>query len=318
MDRSIPHQHRHVHGPSLLTDADDRASGFRRPLAIALVLVLAFVGIQATAGLLTGSLALLSDAGHMATDTLGLAIALAAVHFARRRSTARRHTFGLYRLEIIAAAANAVLLLGVGAYVLVEALIRIGRPVEIDPIPVLIVGGGGLVINLICFFLLRRGAGESINVRGAYLEVVADMLGSVGVVTGAIVMSLTGWVWVDAVVAAGIGIFIVPRAVRLGLDAVRILLQEAPAGLDLAAVARDLASVDSVEDVHDLHAWTLTSDMDVLTAHLAVEHGSDPAVVLANSRRLLEERYEIEHSTLQIEPAHAARCTPPSWCAPTH
>ena len=196
--------HDHHHGPA----AGRAGERHRRPLTISLALVLAFLVVQVVTGLATGSLSLLSDAGHMATDALGLAMALAAIHLASRTGRRTTHTFGLYRLEILAALANAVLLLGVAVFVLYEAAHRLSDPVEVASVPVFVVGLLGLAVNVVSFRLLREGAEQSINVEGAYLEVVADMLGSLGVVAGAVVIWTTGWTWVDPVVGATIGVFI--------------------------------------------------------------------------------------------------------------
>jgi cobalt-zinc-cadmium efflux system protein len=272
-----------------------------RPLTIAFVLITVFLVVQVVVGLATNSLALLSDAGHMATDALGLGLALAAIGAANRAVQARHRTFGLYRLEILAALANAVLLFVVAGYVLVEALGRLDDPPEIDSMPVFVVGLIGLAVNVVAFLLLRQGAAESINVRGAYFEVMADTLGSIGVILAAIAMAVTGWGWVDPVVGAAIGLFILPRAWSLGREAVRVLVQAAPAGTDLDAISSALTEIDGVRDVHDLHVWTLTSDMDVLTAHIAVDDGGDSQVVLGRARSLLAERFHLSHATLQVE-----------------
>ena len=303
------HTHGHTHGPSVA-----RASARHlRPLVIAFWLTVGFLVVQVVVGLVTGSLALLSDAGHMATDALGLGMAWAAIHAA---STARAHpqrTFGLYRLEILAALANAALLFVVAALVLLEAGRRLDEPRDIASTPVLAVAIVGLVVNLIAFGLLRRGADESLNLRGAYLEVVADMLGSVGVIVAAIVWGITGWHWVDPVMGAAIGLFILPRALRLGRDALRVLVQSAPHHIDIAAVQTDLAAIDGVLDVHDLHVWTLTSEMDVATAHLVVSDGTDTHGVLDRANTVLIERHGIDHSTLQVEPADHRGCETVDW-----
>ena len=194
------------------------------------------------AGFAAGSLALLSDAGHMATDALGLGMALAAVTAASRRGRDPQRTFGLYRLEILAALANAVLLVGVGAYVLVEAIRRLGDPPPVASRAVLVVGVLGVAVNLVAFRLLREGARESLNLRGAYLEVLSDALGSVGVIVSGVVLLATGWSWLDPLIGAAIGCFILPRAVRLGREAIRILVQAAPPHVDVAAVESDLAA----------------------------------------------------------------------------
>jgi len=276
-------------------------------------LVAGFLVVQVVVGLAANSLALLSDAGHMATDALGLGMALAAITAANRATQAQHRTFGLYRLEILAALANAVLLFGVAGYVLVEAMRRLDDPPEVSSVPVLVVGVIGLVVNLIAFMLLRQGATESLNVRGAYFEVVADALGSVGVIVAAGLMWVTGWGWVDPVIGAGIGLFILPRAWRLGRDAVRILVQAAPEGVDLAAVTAALTGIDGVADVHDLHVWTLTSDMDVLTAHLGIVAGVDAQGVLQQARTVLAEQFHLQHATLQVETAGDHSCEEMTW-----
>jgi cobalt-zinc-cadmium efflux system protein len=206
-----------------------------------------------------------------------------------------------------------VLLFGVAGYVLFEAARRLDDPPEVASVPVLVVGTIGLVVNLIAFLLLRQGATESLNVRGAYFEVVADALGSVGVIVAAGLMWATGWGWVDPVIAAGIGLFILPRAFRLGRDALRILVQAAPEGVDLQTVTTALTAIDGVADVHDLHVWTLTSDMDVLTAHLGIVDGADAQRVLQAARVVLAEQFHLDHATLQVETAGNHDCEEMTW-----
>ena len=299
--------HGHSHGS---IRAGERHKG--RLFAAFCVLATLMV-VEMAAGLITGSLALLSDAGHMLTDVLGLGMALAAISLASRGSKRSQNTFGLYRLEILAALANSVLLFGVALYVLIEAISRIGEHVEIDAGPVLVVAVLGLIANLIAFALLRDGAQESLNIEGAYLEVVADTLGSVGVIVGAIVIALTGWTWVDPVVGVAIGVWIVPRTWKLGGQALRILVQAAPPDLDVDAIAADLGAVPGVVDVHDLHAWTLTSDMEVVSAHLMISAGTEAHDVLDQARTILLERYGIGHATLQVEPDDHEGCHEITW-----
>jgi cobalt-zinc-cadmium efflux system protein len=276
-------------------------------------LVSGFLVVQVVVGLAANSLALLSDAGHMATDALGLGMALAAIAAANGATKAQHRTFGLYRLEILAALANAVLLFGVAGYVLFEAVRRLDDQPDVSSVPVLVVGIIGLVVNLVAFALLRHGATESLNVRGAYFEVVADTMGSVGVIVAAAVMWVTGWGWVDPVIGAGIGLFILPRAWRLGRDAVRILVQAAPEGVDLPAIRAALTSIDGVADVHDLHVWTLTSEMEVLTAHLGTADGTNSQSVLQQAQRLLADRFHLSHATLQVETAGNHDCDEMTW-----
>ena len=288
----------------------------QKRLAVAFGLVGVFFVVEAVGGILTNSLALLSDAGHMLTDVIGLGMALAAIQLATRhsrRADPGQHTFGVYRLEILAAFLNALLLFGVAVYVLVEAGRRLTGAPEVHGVPMLIVASLGLVVNLIAFALLRQGASESLNVQGAYLEVLADTLGSVGVIVAAVLLEVFGWAWVDPVVGAGIGLWILPRTWRLGGHAVRILLQAAPAHVDLAAVRADLGGLAGVVDVHDLHVWTLTSEMENASAHLVIGPGADSHAVLDQARELLQGRYHIEHATLQVEPTDHRGCDEVAW-----
>jgi cobalt-zinc-cadmium efflux system protein len=284
-----------------------------RPLVLSFALVVAFLVVQVVVGVVTGSLALLSDAGHMATDALGLGMALAAIQAASRARAHPQRTFGLYRLEILAALFNAVLLFGVAIYVLVEAVRRFRDAPDVASVPVLVVGTIGLGVNLVAFALLRAGARESINLEGAYLEVLSDTLGSIGVILAAAVWGLTGWTWVDPLIGAAIGVFILPRAAKLGREALRVLLQSAPPQVDVAGLQHDLSSIAGVVDVHDLHVWTLTSDMEVATAHLMVTSGHDTHAVLDQARALLAERHGITHATLQVEPDDHRGCDEVTW-----
>ncbi|MGI5214525.1 cation diffusion facilitator family transporter [Plantactinospora sp. CA-290183] len=288
------------------------AERHRGRLWAAFALLAALMVIEAVAALVTGSLALLSDAGHMFTDVLGIGMALAAITAARRAAADPQRTFGLYRLEVLAALANAVLLFGVAVYVLVEAVRRFAAPPQVAAGPMLAVATLGLLANVAAFGLLRAGARASINLRGAYLEVLGDLLNSVAVIVAALVIILTGWTWADPVAALAVGLFIVPRTWRLGRSAVRILVQAAPEHLDVGVVRARLAAVAGVCDVHDLHIWTLTSGMEVASAHLALDPGAEVGSVLAAARSALREDFHISHATLQVEPE-----TPSGACGPT-
>jgi cobalt-zinc-cadmium efflux system protein len=305
-DRLVSGDHDHSHA----LRAGARHKG---RLLAAFGLLAVFMVVEVVAGVLSNSLALLSDAGHMLTDVLGLGMALAAIQLADRRNERRHRTFGLYRLEILAALANAVLLFGVAIYVLIEAVSRFRDAPEVPGVTLLVVAGIGLVANLIAFALLRPGAGESLNVEGAYLEILSDTIGSIGVIIGAAVMQLTGWQWVDPVVGVAIGLFILPRTWRLAGRAVRILVQAAPPGIDIEAMAADLGAVGGVVDVHDLHVWTLTSEMEVASAHLMVVAGTDNHAVLDEAQAMLRDRYHIDHATLQVEPDTHEGCDDLSW-----
>jgi cobalt-zinc-cadmium efflux system protein len=279
---------------------------------VAFSLLGALMAVEAATALATGSLALLSDAGHMFTDVLGIGMALAAITAARRTASDPQRTFGLYRLEVLAALANAVLLSGVAVYVLVEAVRRLDDPPAVSTGPVLVVAMLGLLANIVAFALLRSGAKDNINLRGAYLEILGDLLGSLGVIIAAGVIALTDWWWVDPLVAVGIGLFILPRTWRLGRAAVRILVQAAPEHLDVPAVQSRLCAVPGVSDVHDLHVWTLTSGMEVASAHLTIRPDAEVGAVLAAARTALTDEFQIEHATLQVEPA-----TTPGGCGPS-
>lgn len=274
-------------------------------------LVLVVMVAEIVAGLATRSLALLSDAGHMATDALGLGMALAAIILADRPGGHSGRTYGLYRAEILAALANAVLLVGVAIYVLWEAVQRLQDPPEVASGPMLAVAMVGLAVNVVGFWLLRQGAEESVNVEGALLEVIADMVGSIGVVIAAAVIAVTGWAVVDPLVGAAIGLFILPRALRLGRKAVRILIEAAPDDIDVDSLRSDLSSIEGVTDVHDLHVWTLTSGMPVATVHLTTAPAATD--VLTRAQRLLATDYGIAHATLQVEPADHDGCRQTTW-----
>lgn len=301
------HDHQHAGAASL-------GARHRGRLWLALALALAVMAAEAVTAWYTGSLALLSDAAHVAGDALGIAMALAAIVAVRRADGRARRTFGLYRLEVLAALANTALLFAVAAFVIVQALRRLGDQPEVESLPMLVVAVFGLVANVVSLLLLRSAAAESINVRGAYFEVLGDALASLGVIAAAAVIALTGWYAVDSVIAVAVGLFILPRAWRLGRDALRILLQQAPPRLDVDAVDGALAALDGVNEVHDLHVWTLTSGMEVATVHLGLVRGADPAAVLADAQRTLDERFGIAHATVQIEPGSADHpCETPRW-----
>jgi cobalt-zinc-cadmium efflux system protein len=299
------HEHGHSH-----VRAGARHKG---RLGAALAVLGVVTVVEVVAGFATNSLALLSDAGHMLTDVGGLGMALAAIHVADRSGLDRQRTFGLYRLEILAALANALLLFAVAVYVVFEAVRRWGDPPEVLAGPMLVVAVIGLVANIAAFLLLREGAGESLNVEGAYLEVLSDLVGSVAVIVAAVVIVITDWAWVDPLVGVGIGLFILPRTWRLGAQALRILVQAAPPGLDLAALEAELRAVGGVVDVHDLHVWTLTSEMDVASVHLMVCEGTDSHAVLDRARVILRDNHGIGHATLQVEPDTHKGCDELAW-----
>lgn len=300
--------HGHAHGPATA------AGPQRRRLAVVLGLTVTVLVAEVVGAVLSGSLALLADAGHMATDAAGIALALGAVTLAQRPAVGRR-TFGWARAEILAAVANGLLLLGVAGYVLVEAVSRIGDPQEIESGLMLAVASVGLAVNLAGLALLHRGRTESLNVRGAYLEVLADALGSVAVIVAAVVIATTGWTPADTLASVLIGFLVVPRAWHLLREALDVLLEAAPRGVDLDEVRAHILRVDGVRGVHDLHAWTITSGLPVLSAHVVV---SDDALAAGHGGRVLDAlgeclggHFDVAHCTFQLEgEAHAAHEAP--------
>jgi len=281
-------------------------------LAVAFGLVAAFFAVELVAALATGSLALISDAGHMATDVVALGAALVATRIATRPDTSGRRTFGSYRAEVFASGLAVLLMLGVAAYVVVEAAGRLGSPADVAPGPLLLVGALGLAVNLVALLLLRGGARESLNVKGAYLEVVADTAGSVGVIAAGWLVAATGEpVW-DTAVALAIGGFVAVRAVLLGREVLTVLAQHAPPDVRLEAVTADLEAIDGVTDVHDLHVWTLTSGMHVATAHVVATTDAAPGV-LATAQQVLREHHRVAHATLQVEESMTRQCHELDW-----
>jgi cobalt-zinc-cadmium efflux system protein len=272
----------------------------RRRLTAVLALTLSFLVVEVVGGVVTNSLALLADAGHMFTDVAGIALALIAIRLAARPASTAR-TFGWYRVEILAAAINAVVLFGVAAYVLFEAWRRLMEPPEVSGGLMLAVAVAGLAANGVSLWLLRDAQSKSLNMRGAYLEVLGDLLGSAAVVVAAAVIALTGFQRADAIASAVIGLLIVPRTWKLLKDAVDVLLEATPKGVDVSEVRRHIQEADGVLDVHDLHAWTITSGLNVVSAHVVVREGANPADVLDRLSRCLSDDFDVEHSTFQLE-----------------
>lgn len=282
------------------------AGAHRQRLAVVFALTLAILLVEVVGALVSGSLALLADAGHMFTDVVGIGLALGAIWVAARPATDQR-TFGFLRLEIVAAAANAVLLFGVAAYILYEAWRRLAEPPEIASGLMLGVAILGLAVNAVSLGVLRNAQHRSLNMRGAYLEVMGDLAGSATVIVAAIVIALTGWLAADPIASVLIGLLILPRTLRLLRDALDILLEAAPKGVNLDEVRRHIVDVDGVADVHDLHAWTITSGLNVLSAHVVLNESANPPAVLDELCRCLSGDFDIEHSTFQLESSDRRR-----------
>lgn len=301
--------HGHAHGAPV-----GHAGGrYRSRLAATFAMVAAFLVVELAVGLWSDSLALISDAGHMTADVLALGGALVATRIATRRDTTGRRTYGSYRAEVFASGLTVLIMLGVAVYVVVEAIGRIGDEPDVRTGAMLVVGLLGLVVNLASMLLLREGSAESLNVKGAYFEVVADAVGSVGVIIAGLLVAATGQSLWDTAVAVAIGLFVAIRAVVLGRQVLAVLGQHVPADLEIDQVAADLSAVPGVAGIHDLHVWTLTSGMNVATAHLVLAADAEPQVVLTAAQGVLAVRHRIEHATLQTETAPTRQCHEVTW-----
>lgn len=287
-------------GSHVVTAPGTGAGRHRRPLVIACALTGTFLVVETVTGFWTGSLALLADAGHMLTDVGGLVLALLAIRWAAKPPTATK-SYGYYRVEILAAVANAVILLVISVFILWEAYRRLMTPPEVIGGPMLVVAIVGLGVNLISVWLLRSGASESLNVKGAYLEVLSDALGSLGVIVAAVIILTTGWTIVDPLIGAGIGLFIIPRTWGLLRQGINVLLEGVPPHLDLAEIESVIRAIPDVRDVHDLHVWTLTSGKEAMSGHLKVDDLGAGNVIIAAVHTALHERFGIEHTTIQLE-----------------
>ena len=295
-DHSHDHDAGHSHVPSVIK--------YERPLWIAFGLTLFFLFVEVAGGILTNSLALLSDAAHMMTDVIALGVSLFAVRLARKPADAKR-TYGYARMEAIGAMINGGLLFLVAGYILWEAVGRFREPPHVASTGMLVVAGLGLVVNLISMQLLRAGAGDSLNMKGAYLEVWSDMLGSVGVILGALAIRFTGWTVIDPIIAVLIGLWVLPRTWVLLRQAGHVLMQGVPAGVDLDAVRDAMQAQPGVAAVHDLHVWALGSREPILTAHvLLVNDAADTDGIRIAMAEMLHERFDIDHATLQLEGRH--------------
>jgi cobalt-zinc-cadmium efflux system protein len=271
-------------------------------VAASAILAVFFV-VELTTALAIGSLALLADASHMLTDLVAMFMGLTALLLARRGSTSAARTYGWHRAEVFTAVANAVLLLGVAVFILYEAVERLGQNPEIPGWPMIVVAIAGLAANIAVVLLLRSHAEGSLAVKGAYMEVMADTVSSVGVLIAGVVTVTTGWPYADTVVAVLVALWVLPRAIALARAALRILSESSPAHIDVAELRSALAAVDGVTEVHDLHVWTLAPGKDMVTAHLASDGRSDR--ILHDARAVLAAR-GLDHATVQVEPPGAS------------
>ncbi|MGK2850313.1 MAG: cation diffusion facilitator family transporter [Candidatus Limnocylindrales bacterium] len=282
------------------------ANASRNRLVIVFGVTLAVLIVEVIGGLASNSLALLADAGHMLTDVIGIGLALGAIWIAGRAPD-RARSFGYLRLEILAAVVNAVLLFGVSAFILYEAWQRFSDPGEVTSGLMLAVALLGLAANAISLYLLREAQASSLNMRGAYLEVMGDFAGSAAVIVAAIVIAVTGWTQADTLASVAIGLLILPRTYGLLREAVDVLLEATPKGVDMDLVRSHILEAPGVQDVHDLHAWTITSGLNVVSAHVVLDPGADPPAVLDHLCTCLAGIFDIDHSTFQLEAADRRR-----------
>ncbi len=292
--------HKHPHAGHT---HDHAREGSKRALALTLVLTTTFLVAEVIGGILTGSLALLADAAHMLSDSISLGVAFFAVWLAQRPATAQR-TFGLKRAEILAALANGITLVAISIWIFVEAAERLGDPGEIEGGWVLAVAVGGLLVNGAAIAVLHRGAKDSLNVAAAMRHVIADLLGSVGVIVAALIILTTGWDYADPLVSILIGLLILASSWTILRDTTQILLEGAPPGIDVSDVGRGMASVPGVVEVHDLHVWMITSGFPALAAHVLVAEEDDCHEKRKEIAEMIRARFGIDHVTLQMDHAH--------------
>jgi cobalt-zinc-cadmium efflux system protein len=299
------HAHGHSHGHS---HAHASAANSRR-LAVVLGLVLAYMVAEVVGGLYTNSLALLADAGHMLSDAGALALSLFALWIARRPATPT-HTYGFYRTEILAALVNGATLVAISIYIFAEAARRIGSPPEVEGGWMMVIAAGGLAVNLLSLWMLSAGRAENLNVRGAWLHVLTDTLGSVGTLAAGILILLYGWWWADPVASVAIGLLVLYSSWALLRETVAVLMEGAPGDIDVDQVRNALHSVPGVTSAHDLHVWTITSGMVALSAHvIAADDAREGGALLDRIRHLLHDRFGIDHITVQIEPEDFGECS---------
>lgn len=272
----------------------------KKSLAIVFGLTSFYLIVEVIGGFWTGSLALLADAGHMLTDVAGVGLALLAIWFAEKPASPER-TYGYYRVEILAALTNAVVLILISLYILYEAYERFKNPPEVQSGAMLGVAAIGLVINLIGVYVLRSGSSESLNMKGAYFEVLSDMLTSIGVIIAGIIMLTTGWYYADPIISACIGLFILPRTWALLKDAVGVLIEGTPADVDLPKLRESLEKIEGVAGIHDLHVWSLTSGVNAMSVHAVLADTAEHDDVLARVHEHCTEEFKISHVTVQTE-----------------
>ncbi len=297
-DHTHPHAHPHTHRDG--RRHDHTREGSQRTLLIVLALTFGYMLAEAVGGYLANSLALLSDAGHMLTDVAALTLSLFAVRFASRPATPRK-TYGFYRLEILAALANGVTLIVLSLLICVEAYHRLRSPEVVQGWTLIWISTGGLAVNLVSAWMLSHSHDENLNIRGALLHVLGDLLGSVAAIAAGVMIIWRGWVWADPLFSVVISLLIIYSSWRLLADAVNVLLEGAPSHINAAAVEEAMRSSPGVRAVHDLHIWTITSGRHAVTAHVVINDARESYRILRELREMLARRFALTHSTIQIE-----------------
>lgn len=301
------HGHDHGHGHGHRHDSHAGSDDHARPLALTLALIAGYMIAEVVGGLLSGSLALLADAGHMLSDAGALATSLFALRISRRPASVT-HTFGYRRAEILAAVANAAVLIAIAGYVVYEAIRRIGAPPPVDGPVMLGIAAGGLAVNLAALWILHAGKSASINIHGAWLHVLSDTLGSVGAIVAGVLITVWGWTWADPVISIVIGALVVSSAWMLMKETVSVLMQAVPARIDLRALEQALTSIEGVLAVHDMHVWSVTRGRDVMSAHLTIEVDCDRSRIAGEVQARLRDQFHLRHSTIQLDcPGDCAR-----------
>jgi cobalt-zinc-cadmium efflux system protein len=297
----IEHPHKHDH-------TRHRAAN-RKRLAITLLLAGGYMVAEIVGGLISNSLALLADAAHMLSDVAALGLSLFAVWIAERPATSRR-TYGFYRMEILAALINGGALIAISIYIFVEAYHRFRHPPPVMGALMMWIAVGGFIVNLLGLWILHGGREDNLNVRGAWLHVLTDTLGSIGAVTAGAMIWAFGLNWIDPAISAVIGLLVIYSAWRLVAESVSVLMESAPRGIDVDELCRVMSAIPGVVNVHDLHVWTITSGLDCLSAHVVKEDGQSHGDLLKRLRTTVRERFGIDHITIQIEPKDFAEKRP--------
>lgn len=304
-DHSEPHEHGKDHADHDHSDHDHNHAptvtmNNERRVFMVMLLTGGFMVIEAAGGLISGSLALLADAGHMLTDTAALALSWFAFRMARKPADPKR-SFGYHRFQILAAFANGMTLFAIVAWIIIEAFSRLLHPVEVQGLPMISIAAVGLVINILGFWILSRGEKENLNIRGAALHVMGDLLGSVAAIAAALIILTTGWLPIDPILSVLVALLILRSAWAIIKQSSHILLEGTPEGMDAARIGVALSGISGVTDIHDVHAWSLTNERPMVTLHAVLEDGANNNIVLAQINAVLKEKFGIDHATIQIE-----------------